>query len=74
MPDQISNYRQVRLILNPHNGDWTKAYWSVHFVSVRQGVPRTEVADHGLIEIPSKTPTQAQFWHALAVLCMDRGE
>lgn len=70
--DQISNYRQVRLILSPWEGQWDRAYWSVHFLSVRQGIPRSQVADDGLIMLGSSVPTQGQFWDALASLCAER--
>jgi len=69
MPDRISNYRQVRLILSPWEGSWSRAYWSVHFLSVRNGVPRSEIADDGLIILGGDVPTQAEFWSALASLC-----
>jgi len=72
MPDRISNYRQVRLILNPWEGEWSRAYWSVHFLSVKAGVPRSEVADDGLILLGSAVPTQTQFWGVLASLCAER--
>lgn len=70
--DRVSNYRQVRLILSPWEGAWDRAYWSVHFLTVKQGIPRSEVADDGLIILGSETPTQEQFWSALASLCGDR--
>lgn len=72
MPDSISNYRQVRLILSPWEGEWSRAYWSVHFLTVRQGIPRSQVADDGLIMLGSQAPTADQFWSALASLCADR--
>lgn len=72
MSDQISNYRQVRLILSPWEGQWSRAYWSVHFLSVRQGIPRSQVADDGLIMLGSEVPTQAEFWSVLASLCASR--
>lgn len=72
MADQVSNYRQVRLIISPWEGEWGRAYWSVHFLSVRQGVPRSEVADDGLIFIGSEAPTQREFWEVLASLCAER--
>jgi len=72
MADRISNYRQVRLIVSPWEGEWQRAYWSVHFLSVKQGVPRSEVADDGLILLGSDTPTQAQFWAVLASLAAER--
>lgn len=72
MNDRISNYRQVRLILSPWEGEWNRAYWSVHFLSVRQGVPRSEIADDGLILLGSPTPTQGEFWSVLASLCAGR--
>lgn len=68
MPDSISNYRQVRLILSPWEGDWGRAYWSIHFLTVKNGVPRAEVADDGLVMLGSAVPTQAQVWSALASL------
>ena len=57
--DRISNYRQVRLIISPWEGQWQRAYWSVHFLSVKQGIPRSEVADDGLLVLSSGTPTPA---------------
>lgn len=68
MHDRISNYRQVRLILQPSDGDWRRAYWSLHFVTVRQGVPRTDVVEDGLILIPSETPTRQDFYRTLEAL------
>lgn len=73
MPDRISNYRQVRLILSPWEGQWDRCYWSVHFLTVRQGVPRSQIADDGLIMLGSSTPTQEDFWDALASLCAANG-
>lgn len=72
MSDQISNYRQVRLILSPWEGQWSRAYWSVHFLSVKQGIPRSHVADDGLVMLGEQVPTQEHFWAALASLCAER--
>lgn len=72
MSDTVSNYRQVRLIISPWEGEWRRAYWSVHFLTVRNGVPRSQVADDGLIMLGSDVPTQAEFWSALASLCAGR--
>jgi len=69
MADRVSNYRQVRLILSPWEGEWSRAYWSVHFLTVQQGIPRAQVADDGLIMLGSGTPTQQEFWSALAAVC-----
>lgn len=69
MADSVSNYRQVRLILSPWEGEWNRCYWSVHFLTVKQGIPRSQVADDGLIMLGSDTPTADQFWSALASLC-----
>lgn len=74
MGDTISNYRQVRLIISPWEGMWDRAYWSVHFLTVKQGIPRSEVADDGLIILGSAAPTAAQFWSALASLCAANAE
>ena len=67
--DNISNYRQVRLIISPWEGEWRRAYWSVHFLTVKQGIPRSEVARDGLIALGSDVPTAADFWLAIAALC-----
>lgn len=67
--DRISNYRQVRLILSPWEGDWRRAYWSLHFLTVRQGVPRSEVAQDGLIIVGEEVPTRLALSEALASLC-----
>lgn len=67
--DSISNYRQVRLIISPWEGSWERAYWSVHFLTVKQGIPRSQVADDGLIIVGSATPTAQDFWRVLASLC-----
>lgn len=72
MPDRISNYRQIRLIISPWEGEWNRAYWSVHFLTVKQGIPRSEVADDGLLVLSGGTPTQSDFWSALASLCAER--
>jgi hypothetical protein len=66
--DTVSNYRQVRLILSPWEGDWQRAYWSIHFLSVRQGVPRSEVAEDGLLIIGKDVPTRADFYRSLVDL------
>ena len=67
--DSISNYRQVRLIISPWEGEWARAYWSVHFLTVKQGIPRSQVADDGLILLGTDKPQQKDFWAALASLC-----
>ena len=72
MPDRISNYRQVRLILSPHEGSWERCYWSVHFLTVKQGIPRSQIAADGLIVLTSDVPTQGEFWSALAALCLEQ--
>ena len=66
MSDQISNYRQVRLILSPWEGSWDRAYWSVHFLTVKQGIPRSSVAADGLVILGSEVPTQQEFWAELS--------
>lgn len=68
MNDRVSNYRQVRLILSPWEGDWQRAYWSLHFLTVRQGIPRSQVASDGLLIVGSSTPTQAEFYAAMSDL------
>lgn len=72
-PDRISNYRQVRLILSPWEGSWQRAYWSIHFLSVRQGVPRSEVAEDGLLILGSETPEQSVVWASIGALARMHG-
>lgn len=66
--DRVSNYRQVRLILSPWEGDWQRAYWSIHFLTVRQGVPRSEVAEDGLLILGRDVPERSDFYRALSDL------
>lgn len=72
--DTISNYRQVRLILSPWEGAWNRAYWSLHFLTVRQGVPRSEVAQDGLVIVGMETPTQGVLSEAMAQVCRQIAE
>lgn len=67
-PDRISNYRQARLILSPWEGSWARAYWSTHFMTVRAGVPRSEVSADGLLILGTETPTRRDFYAAMAAL------
>lgn len=71
--DRISNYRQVRLILSPWEGSWQRAYWSIHFLSVRQGVPRSAVAEDGLLILGSEVPEQGVVWAAIESLARMHG-
>lgn len=71
--DRISNYRQVRLILSPWEGTWSRAYWSIHFLSVRQGVPRSAVAEDGLLLLGSEVPEQSVVWAAIGALAREHG-
>lgn len=72
MPDRISNYRQVRLVLNPHPTDHAVLAWHVTGIRVRKGVPHSQVWDSGNIIIGAEPPSQSDFWAALASLCADR--
>lgn len=66
--DRISNYRQARLTLSPFEGDWRRAFWSTHFITVRQGIPRSEVTADGLLMMGTDTPTRRDFYAAMAAL------
>lgn len=66
MPDSISNYRQVRLIIDLPHGEETRCHWSLIALSVRKGVPYAQVLERGwTIVLPSK-PGVAQIWEALS--------
>lgn len=39
MADTISNYRQVRLVLQVPSGDGGRVYWSLNAVRTRKGIP-----------------------------------
>lgn len=71
--DTVSNYRQVRLILSPWEGSWQRAYWSIHFLSVRQGVPRSAVAEDGLLILGSEVPEQSVVWASIGALARMHG-
>lgn len=49
MSDRISNYRQVRLVLQvPVNGA-SQTYWSLHAVGVKGGIPTARVLLDGFV-------------------------
>lgn len=66
MHDRISTYRQVRLILNPADGSWQSAYWHLHLLDVRKGIPHARILEDGIIVVGKDQPQAEDFWAALA--------
>lgn len=66
MPDRISQYRQVRLIIDPVGSDWSIASWHVHLLDVRKGIPYARCLASGDISIDQAAPSSADIWRALA--------
>jgi len=72
MPDSISNYRQVRLVINPHPLDHCQASWHVTAIRVRKGIPHSQIWAGGSILIGDEPVSQSDFWAALASLCAEQ--
>jgi hypothetical protein len=49
VPDVISNYRSVRLIITPGLYAGGKSHFALHAVIVRKGVPHTRALASGLV-------------------------
>lgn len=66
MPDRISSYRQIRLIIDLPHGEQQRCHWSLIALSVRKGIPHAEVLDRGwTVPLPAK-PGISEVWEALA--------
>jgi hypothetical protein len=68
MPDQISTYRQIRLVLQVPPLDGVRTYWSLHAVGVRRGVPTSKILLDGTVARLSPTPTTEEILEALAAV------
>lgn len=68
MPDTISSYRQVRLVINLANVENGRTYWSLHFVGVYKGVPRSKVVLDGYVAEMDPMPTVEEVLEAIAAV------
>lgn len=67
--DTISNYRQVRLILNPHPIDPAVCGYQVVALTVRKGIPRAETLRHGQLVSGAEPLSRSDFWAMMARIC-----
>lgn len=65
MADQISNYRQVRLVLQVPSQPGSRAYWSLHAVGVKRGIPVSRILLDGWVPLAASTPTTEEILEAL---------
>jgi hypothetical protein len=65
MPDRISTYRQVRLVLQVPARDGARTYFSVHAVGVKRGVPHAEVLADGVVAPLPASPSTEEIVAAL---------
>jgi len=65
MPDRISTYRQVRLVLQIPSEPRGRSYWSLHAVGVRNGVPSSVILLDGFAGHLSNRPTTEEILEAL---------
>lgn len=71
MPDRISRYRQVRLIIDLPHGQETRCHWSLIALTVEKGIPRAEVVERGwTVPMPSR-PGPDEIWEALQGIADD---
>lgn len=68
MPDTISTYRQVRLIINPTSSMEGRTYWSLHAVAVLKGVPHTRVLGSGYVFDLGSRPSEQAIWAMIRAL------
>jgi len=68
MPDQISNYRQVRLIITPGHYSPLRSHWNLNAVVVRNGVPYATYLCGGTVPELSRDATAAQIREAVCAV------
>jgi hypothetical protein len=66
MADRISNYRQVRLIINPARFDGSPASWSLTAIVVKKGIPHATSLAGGRVTSLGYDCSEEEFWAALA--------
>lgn len=65
MPDRISRYRQVRLIIDVPHADGRLAHWSLMGIHVRRGIPDSRLIASGVVPLSGPTPSVQQVYDAL---------
>lgn len=66
MPDKISTYRQVRLVLQVPAKKGGRTYWSLHAVGHRNGVPHAVILLDGVVGPLDPRPTTEEILEALS--------
>lgn len=66
MADRISNYRQIRLVINPARFEGTGAGWSLNAVVVKGGIPRTIGIASGDVAGLGWNSSEEEIWAALS--------
>lgn len=65
MEDRSSSYQQIRVLIYPRSqGDGFD--WSVHYVSVRRGVPHGTLVERGTVSTPRPSTEWAVLDSAVA--------
>lgn len=67
MPDMISKYRMVRLSVYP-SPDGQTCRWALLAITVRKGVPHTNVIADGSMITPYGMNTELGIWETLQAL------
>lgn len=49
MPDTISTYRQIRLLIQVAPEGTHRSYWSLHAVGVKRGIPSSTILLDGFV-------------------------
>lgn len=73
MPDRISSYRQVRLILEVPQSASPLAHWSLIAVRTTRGIPDNRLVASGYHPFSGPAPSEQQIWAALAALVEAEG-
>lgn len=63
--DRISNYRQIRLIINPALFDASPANWSLHAIVVKKGIPHAVGLANGTVRGLSWDCSEEEIWAAI---------
>lgn len=66
MPDIVSSYRQVRLVLQVPAQRGGRTYYSLHAVGVRRGVPTARILADGTVSALDPLCTNEEIWEAIA--------
>jgi len=66
MNDQISTYRQIRLVMQVPVSGRSRTYWSLHAVGVKRGVPTAKILADGTVAGLDPLCTTEEIWEAIA--------